>query len=36
MPLFDQFGEKTLSNIMPEYFVVEIEYSTNLSQTRKI
>jgi hypothetical protein len=34
--LFDQFGEKTLSNLMPEYLVPKIEYSANSSLTRKI
>jgi hypothetical protein len=36
VPLFDQYGEKALNNFMPEYLVLEIEYSANLSQTRKI
>jgi hypothetical protein len=36
VPLFDQFGEKALNNFMPEYLVPEIEYSTILSQIRKI
>jgi hypothetical protein len=36
MPLFDQFGEKTLNNFMPAYLVPEIEYLAKLSQTRKI
>jgi hypothetical protein len=36
VPLFDQFSEKAFNKFMPEYLVPEIEYSTNLSQTRKI
>jgi hypothetical protein len=36
VPLFDQFGEKALNNFMLQYLVPEIEYSANLSQTRKI
>jgi hypothetical protein len=36
LPLFDQFGEKTFNNFMPEYLVSEIEYSANLSRARKI
>jgi hypothetical protein len=36
MPLFDQLGEKALCDFMPEYLVLEIEYSTNSLQTRKI
>jgi hypothetical protein len=36
VPLFNQFGEKALSNFMSEYLVLEIEYLANLSGTRKI
>jgi hypothetical protein len=36
VPLFDQFSEKALNNFIPEYLVPEIEYSANLSRTRKI
>jgi plasmid maintenance system killer protein len=36
VPIFNQFGEKTLNNFMLEYLVSEIEYSTNSSLTRKI
>jgi hypothetical protein len=36
VPIFNQFGEKALSNFMPKYLVPKTEYSTNLSQTRKI
>jgi hypothetical protein len=36
VPLFDQFGEKALTNFIPEYLVPEIEYLANLSHTRKI
>jgi hypothetical protein len=36
VPLFDQFDEKALNNLMPEYLVPKIEYSANLSWTRKI
>jgi hypothetical protein len=36
VPLFDQFGEKSLNNFMSEYLVPDIEYSANLSWTRKI
>jgi hypothetical protein len=35
VPLFDQFGEKSLNNFMSEYLVPDIEYSANLSWTRK-
>jgi hypothetical protein len=34
--LFDQFGEKVLINLMLEYLVPKIEYSSNSLQTRKI
>jgi hypothetical protein len=34
--IFDQFDEKALNNFMLEYLVLEIEYSANSSQTRKI
>jgi hypothetical protein len=36
VPLFDQFGEKALNNSMPEYLVLEIEYSANSSLTWKV
>jgi hypothetical protein len=36
VPLFYQFGEKAVSNFMPEYLVPKIEYSANSSMTRKI
>jgi hypothetical protein len=36
VPLFDQLGEKGLNNFMPEYLVLEIEYSANSSLTKKI
>jgi hypothetical protein len=36
VPLFNQFGEKALSNFILEYLVPEIEYLVNLSWTRKI
>jgi hypothetical protein len=36
VPLFDQFGEKTLSNFMSKYLVLEIDYLANSSLTRKI
>jgi hypothetical protein len=36
VPLFDQLGEKALSDLVPEYLVHEIEYSANSLQTRKI
>jgi hypothetical protein len=36
VPLFDPFGKKTLINFMPEYLVLKIECSANLSQTQKI
>jgi hypothetical protein len=36
VPLFDQLGEKALSDFVSEYLVHEIEYSANSLQTRKI
>jgi hypothetical protein len=36
VPLFDQFSENALNNFRPEYLVLEIEYSANSSQTRKV
>jgi hypothetical protein len=29
VPLFDQFGEKSFNNFMPEYLDPKIEYSAN-------
>jgi hypothetical protein len=36
VPLFNQFGEKAISNFMLEYLVPEIEYLANSSRTREI
>jgi hypothetical protein len=36
VPLFDQLGKKALSDFMPKYLVLEIEYLANSTRTRKI